>query len=105
MNECDELELKANVIGHSARVVQATPSKGGVRKSSQTTKAADGHRANRALRWHSPKKGNAPGRMPIINSRFVIQEKSFGEILARAHINRLYVRSSVTLGDLPGALF
>ncbi len=72
MADRDELELKAKVTGHSARVVPATLPKGGVLNSSQTTKSADGHRAHRALRRHSQKNGNAPGRMSITNARFVI---------------------------------
>ena len=72
MTDRDELELKARVTGHSARVVQATSFEGGVLKSPQTTKSADGHRAHRALRRHSQNNGNAPVRMAIANARFVI---------------------------------
>ncbi len=45
MTDRDELELKAKVTGHSARVVQATLSEGDVINSSQTKKFADEHRA------------------------------------------------------------
>ena len=74
MTERDELELKAQVTGQSARVMQATSYKVGVLKSPQATKSADGHRAHRALRRQSQKNRNAPGRMLIINALFVIQE-------------------------------